>query len=193
MGHCISTLLVHCTSTSSSHDVRRYALTSLCALTGLDTAPILAYSRLTQTTPDLSQAVDAYLSLVRERVGAEGCGRGRALASFLPGVSTAVTKLLTSDAKTVESVVSLGLITWAHYVVLVVGGEEWKELGLLQDEQAVKQESLAVCRTGVWLEETAKRLGLLIQCMCVLVTSEVWKVRVHLVGWAHSLLQHCSM
>ena len=119
-------------------------------------------------------------------------GRGRPFASFLPGVSSGITRLLTSDAKTVESVLCLGLVTWAHYVALGVAEEVWSEKEVESVSKADPEcDSLVVERTGAWLQETAKHLNVLIQRICVLVTSEVWKVRVQLVGWAHCLLQHC--
>lgn len=198
LGHCISTLL-H-TLSHSSNELRRDALRTLCALAGLNTAPLLAAARLQEATPTQDQessglavAVEDYLSLVRERVGRRGCGRGKALASFLPGISTAVTRMLTSDAKTVELVISLGLVTWAHYVTLVMDegeGEVWPDTH--KEEGGDKGGSLLVTKTTEWLEGTAKRLSVLIQRIFVLVTSDQWRVRLQLVGWAHALLQHCS-
>lgn len=157
-------------------------------MAALDTAPILTAARL-QTTPThpLVTAVDEYLRLMSNHVGVRG--RGKPLASFLPGVSSGITRLLTSDAKTVESVLCLGLVTWAHYVALGVA----EEVESVSKVEFAQRESLVVERTGAWLQETAKHLNVLIQRICVLVTSEVWKVRVQLVGWAHCLLQHCSM
>lgn len=174
-------------------------------MAGLDPAPLLAAARLEAlphdpsdlSSPhdpsDLSRAVDVYLSLVRENIGAGESNRGCVLASFLPGVVTGVTKLLTSDANVVESEVALGLVTWGHYVVLVMCGGEWEELvSLPKGAEGEAGQVKMVDRTEVWLKDTANRLCVLIQRMCVFMTSEVWRVRVQLVGWAHSLLYHCS-
>ena len=178
---------------------------ALCALAGLDVTPILVAAKLHSGPADLETAVGDYLDLMRECVGVMGRGRGATMASFLPGVCSAVTRLLTSDANTVESVLSLGVITWAHYVgVGVAKGEVPREEGSWTESRSRAEsrkqgadstdpsKSLAVERTGEWLEGVAKHLSVLVQRMCVLVTSDVWKVRVQLVGWAHSLLQHCS-
>lgn len=195
LGHCISTLL-HCAAEAGSHALSKASISCLCALTHLNTEPLLEAARLTPSDDPsrISQAGHAYLTLIQERVGGGGHGKGRVLASFLPGVVTGVTKLLTSDAKVVEGVVVLGVITWARYVVLVMGGaktegeESAQVVGGPPQQEGRPQ---LVKRTEAWLEETGKRLGLLIQRMCVLVTSEVWRVRVQLVGWAHVLLHHC--
>ena len=124
---------------------------------------------------------------MRESVGVDKCEKGRVLASFLPGVVMGVAKLLTSDVTMVESVLTLGLLTWTQYVVLVMGGAEGVEL--VQEGEGPVQ---LVHRTEKWYEETATKLNVLIQRMCVLVTSEAWKVRVQLVGVAHTILHHCS-
>ena len=121
----------------------------------------------------------------------------------------AITRLLTSDSKTVMGVVTLGLLTWAHYVAMVMeDGGAWVEEdgGVVEGEEGVpeiqrtegegekEQEGVRVVQqTEAWREKTANNLRLLIERMCVLVTSPVWRVRLCLVGWAHSLLAHCSM
>lgn len=194
LGHCVSTLL-ECAASSSSNTICKESLASLCALAGLDATPLLAAARLQASPDDLcdfSKAVHSYLSLVRSCIGADQCNRGRVLAAFLPGVVTGVTRLLTSDANAVESVVTLGLVTWARYVVLVMGGDMGEE-STLQLESHQQGRVKMVDRTEAWQQDTAQRLSLLIQRMCVLVTSEVWRVRVQLVGVVHSLLYHCSM
>ena len=51
--------------------------------------------------------------------------------------------------------------------------------------------SVAVKRTKSWCNETDQKLSILVQRVCVLVTSEGWRVRLGLVGWAHTILTHC--
>ena len=194
LGHCVSVLLQQASS-STSNDLRRASLRALCALAGLDATSILEAARLHPApagSSELAAAIDTYLSLMSGRVGVMEGERRKALASFLPGVCSGVTRLLTADAKTVESVVSLGLLTWAHYVgvALIEDGEEEEESP--GEEQGRERKPVLVRQTESWLQETAERLKLLMERMCVLVTSDVWRVRLVLVGWAHSLLQHCS-
>lgn len=198
VGHCISTLLGH--TSSPSHTLRRDSLAALCALTGLDTSPLLTAAKLHPSPDDPSDpsnGVDQYLNLVLECVGIDKCRKRHLVASFLPGIAVGVAKLLTSDATAVESVLALGLLTWAHYVVLVMGGAEEEGpavvVGGAKGEELAGQLGIKVVeRTREWEEATADRLSLLTQRVSMLVTSEVWRVRLQLVGWAHVLLQRCS-
>jgi hypothetical protein len=48
-----------------------------------------------------------------------------------------------------------------------------------------------VRRTKSWYSETDEKLSVLVQRVCVLVTSEGWRVRLGMVGWAHTILSHC--
>lgn len=178
----------------------------LCALAGLDTAPILAAVRVLQTTPPESShapaAISTYLDIMKEEVGrirGNICGDDAGvLASFLPGVSSIISRLVTSDAKTVESVTSLALLAWAHYITVAMSGQREEEEGLetsRKEEECghTSQSSLKVSRTKAWEEKTSRQLCLLMERVCILVTSEAWKLRLHLVGWAHCLLSHCYM
>lgn len=194
LGHCISVLLSSATD-SSSNTQRQEALSTLCALTGLDTGPVLSAAKELQmsSSTDLSAASSKYLGWMREVVGVAKVG-GAAMASFLPGIVLALTRMVTTDAKTPGSVTSLTLLTWAHYVGVVMGGEE-QEVGVVGAKRDKlldpdKAESLMVDRSEVWRKKTAENCKVLIQRMCLLVTSDVVKVRVSLVGWAHSLLSH---
>ena len=45
---------------------------------------------------------------------------GGAFASFLPGITMTLTKVMTSDIKVGSSVTVLALLTWAHYVAMVM-------------------------------------------------------------------------
>ena len=118
-----------------------------------------------------------------------------------------ITRVLTSDSKTVMGVVTLGLLTWAHYVGMVMedveeGGEEQEgviqgereevQVGAQQSEGGGEERVQVIQRTKAWQNKTAENLKLLVERMCVLVTSPVWRVRLCLVGWAHSLLTRCS-
>ena len=48
-----------------------------------------------------------------------------------------------------------------------------------------------VRRTESWYSETDEKLSVLVQRVCVLVTSEGWRVRLGMVAWAHTILTHC--
>ncbi len=207
LGHCIFHLLrlLSASSPPPSNQIHTHALLALCALAGLNPDPISAEA----TPTDLLAAPEAFLQGVSGRVGAGGRVRRRVFASFLPGASVAITRLLTSDARTVRGVVTLGLLTWAHYVAIVMSDEgvvEGEEsVGVAVDvveaeeqwegpeEGVAKEKVQPVERTEAWWAKTAENLSLLVERMCVLVTSDAWKVRLYLVGWAHTLLTRCSM
>ena len=62
--------------------------------------------------------------------------------------------------------------------------------GAKKEEEEVGPRSLAVKRSKSWCTETDRKLSVLVQRVCVLVTSEGWRVRMGMVGWAHTLLTH---
>lgn len=222
LGHCIFHILTllnpaPSSPTPPSHQLRSHALLALAAVAGLNPDPILAAA----TPTSLPTASKEFLQLVSERVGIGGRVIRQALASFLPGVSMAITRLLATDAKTVGGVVTLGLLTWAHYVAMVMADAEEGEEPVGVDTEGNREgehpggvtesESRAeggkpggtggdghgnvqvVERTEDWKKKTAGNLSVLVERLCVLVTSEVWKVRLYLVCWGHTLLTHCCM
>ena len=61
------------------------------------------------------------LSVLTKYVGVSECAEmGGVFASFLPGITIALTKVMTSDVKVGSSVSVLALLTWAHYVAMVM-------------------------------------------------------------------------
>ena len=185
LGHCVFHLLGLLSVSPPSNQLRSHALQALCAVAGLNPDPILEAAAPT----DLSAAPEDFLGVVSGRVGGGGCGRGRAFASFLPGVSMAVMKLLTSDAKTAMGVVTLGLLTWAHYVAMVMADDS-VDVGVSEGEESGGMK--VVEQTDDWLKKTCGNLSVLVDRVCVLVTSDAWRVRLYLVGWAHVLVTRCS-
>ena len=67
-----------------------------------------------------------------------------------------------------------------------------QEVGGANKEEEAEPQSLAVNRSKSWCSATDRKLSILVQRVCVLVTSEGWRVRLGLVGWAYSLLIHCQ-
>ena len=142
----------------------------------------------------MTSSVEDFVQCMEEKVGGRGAWRASVLASFLPGLSSIVTRLIASDAKTTSLVVTQGLITWAHWVGVVMSGEDTPSEALrppTSDPMLPERHSLLVERSEDWRRGTGERLQMLVHRVCVLVTSEAWRVRLFLVGWAHSLLTHC--
>ena len=59
------------------------------------------------------------------------------------------------------------------------------------DKEAGHHHSLRVRRTKSWYNETDQKLSILVRRVCVLVTSEGWRVRLGMVSWAYTILSHC--
>ena len=208
VGHCISVLLSHTSNPSLGHALTLAALSALSALAGLDLTPIARSVEHLQATPpgseDFLPAVTRFAKEV-EKIGSGGEEwMVSVLPSFLPGLCSSLAKLVSTDKTTTSSLVSHGLVTWAHYVGVSMGGEATPtEMGSLSSEpvavssyqpdtgaasSATKRRSLLVQRSGDWECATAARLHTLVQKMTVLVTADTWRTRLFLAGWAHALL-----
>ena len=151
--------------------------------------------------------LSGYLNSLLQTVGVGPSNGGSVFASFLPGVSMAITKLVTTDTNVGSSVTLLALLTWAHYVAMVMNDSQCQEAVRQQTEKqkstnihsnydkvsetGTKVERLGVKRTLSWQQDTDSKLCVLVQRMSGLVTSEGWRVRVGLVGWANCLLTCC--
>lgn len=202
LGHCISVLLDHASNSASSHTLRATSLSTLSALAGLDTTPLLHAAETLQTTSSdsthFSSAPGNFLLCVEQKVGEGEPWMAEVLASFLPGLCSTVTRLIATDANTVSPVVCLGLITWAHYVGVVMNEEVTPTPSSYSQSHTSPpshsppdHKSLLVERNEEWRCGTAGRLQVLVQRMSVLVTNDTWKTRLFLAGWAHTLLTHC--
>ncbi len=188
----------------SSKTLRQHTLSALLALSGINslflTLQLSSNPDKTTGNVDFVKHLDTLVATLG--VGPEGCGR--VFASFLPGISMAITQLVTSDTNLCSPVTVLSHLTWAHYVSVVMKdsecgwlkSEERKALSMKgsncdkasEDDPGVKQ--LTVERSLSWQQETDAKLCVLVQRMCGLVTSSNWRVRMGLVSWTHILLSH---
>ena len=134
LGHCVSVLLGTLQSFEAKK-LRRAVLSAMMALSGVDTSTLSNLIGHIEesgekdddiTTIADSGKADKYdpthiLSTLTKYVGVCDCAEmGGAFASFLPGVTIALTKVMTSDIKVGSSVSVLALLTWAHYVAMVM-------------------------------------------------------------------------
>ena len=213
--------------------LRRETLSAMLALSGVDASNLAVLTGRSKPTNQNAELVDDItssvhseksdtsdcdsshvLSSLSKNIGVSECAEvGGAFASFLPGVAMTLTKVMTSDIKVGSSVTVLALLTWAHYVAMVMDDADItanqvvnlkipvlsivtlilvvQEVGGANKEEEAGPRSLAVQRSKSWCRETDRKLSVLVQRVCVLVTSEGWRVRLGLVGWAHTLLTHC--
>ncbi len=219
VGHCISVLIDHASNSSHGLAVRCAALTALSALACLDTHPILRLVDQLQATPpdhEVDTPLDEDQSLPHGSTSPtvtnfitsmKRVGQGRewaesVLRSFLPGLCTSITKMIASDKKTATPLITRGLITWAHYVGVVMSGDATPSqstvsinlpslyLPCMPTSREMKGKSLLVQRDAEWERATAAKLHVLVQRLAVLVTGDTWKSHLFLVGWAHSLIVH---
>ena len=139
VGHCVSVLLGVLQSFEAKK-LRREVLSAMLALSGVNAAMLSNivghYSKSTNQSGEKDDDItteaspggkpDEYdsthiLSVFTECVGVSDCAEmGRVFASFLPGITIALTKVMTSDVKVGSSVSVLALLTWAHYVAMVM-------------------------------------------------------------------------
>ena len=205
VGHCVSVLLETLQSFTSK-TLRQHALAALLALSGIDenSLTLLLSNTEVKNSPQIDQissrdGCNKYLDGLVDTlgVGPEDCGH--VFACFLPGITMVITKLVTSETNLGSSVTVLSLLTWAHYVALVMKDSECStpeieaSKGSNYDkvsEDDLSRKKLEVQRSLSWQQETDSKLCVLVQRMSGLVTSESWRSRLGLVGWAHILLSH---
>ena len=211
MGHCVSVLL-ETLQAYSSKSLRHEALSTLLALTGVNAQALTLTLKPDETTSDHhsdSVADDleiddksvtpnadvcaGYLDGLVQTLGVGPKRCGHVFAAFLPGISVAIAKLVTTETNLGSSVTLLCLLMWAHYVAMVTKDSECSiesnAVGTVTETER-EGKRLEVKRTLAWQQETDSKLCMLVQRMSGLVTSEGWRVRVGVLGWAHVLLSH---
>lgn len=120
--------------------LRRETLSAMLALSGVDVSNLAVLTGRSKPTYQNAELVDDItssvhseksdisdcdtshvLSSLSKNIGVSECGEvGGAFASFLPGIAMTLTKVMTSDIKVGSSVTVLALLTWAHYVAMVM-------------------------------------------------------------------------
>ncbi|XP_069351679.1 TELO2-interacting protein 1 homolog [Eulemur rufifrons] len=120
---------------------------------------------------------------------------GDLFASFLPGVSTALTRVITGDFKQGHNIVVSSLKIFYKTVSFIMADEQLKRISKVQAKPAVEHRvaELMVHRDADWVKNTGDKLTILIKKIieCVSVHPH-WKVRLELVGLVEDLLLRCS-
>ncbi|EAW76047.1 TELO2 interacting protein 1 [Homo sapiens] len=120
---------------------------------------------------------------------------GDLFASFLPGISTALTRLITGDFKQGHSIVVSSLKIFYKTVSFIMADEQLKRISKVQAKPAVEHRvaELMVYREADWVKKTGDKLTILIKKIieCVSVHPH-WKVRLELVELVEDLLLKCS-
>uniref|UniRef100_U3F4J9 TELO2-interacting protein 1 homolog n=1 Tax=Callithrix jacchus TaxID=9483 RepID=U3F4J9_CALJA len=120
---------------------------------------------------------------------------GDLFASFLPGISTTLTRVITGDFKQGHSIVVSSLKIFYKTVSFIMADEQLKRISKVQAKSAVEHRvaELMVHREADWVKNTGDKLTILIKKIieCVSVHPH-WKVRLELVELVEDLLLKCS-
>ncbi|KAG3263249.1 TELO2-interacting protein 1 homolog [Ictidomys tridecemlineatus] len=120
---------------------------------------------------------------------------GDLFASFLPGISTALTRVITGDFKQGHSIVVSSLKIFYKTVGFVMADEQLRRISKVPAKPAVGQRvtELMVHREADWVKNTGDKLAILIKKITEYVSVHPhWKVRLELVELVEVLLLKCS-
>ncbi|XP_061064397.1 TELO2-interacting protein 1 homolog [Eubalaena glacialis] len=120
---------------------------------------------------------------------------GDLFASFLPGLSTTLTRVITGDFKQGHSIVVSSLKVFYKTVSFIMADEQLRRVSEVRAKPAVEHRvaELLVHREANWVKNTGDRLTVLIKKIieCVSVYPH-WKVRLELIDFVEALLLKCS-
>lgn len=125
----------------------------------------------------------------------ERCSVGTIMASFLPGITTAVTRIITGDLRQGHAVTVRAIKIWYRSVGLVMEDVQLQGRGSQMTPTADlgKIGQLVVHRTPDWVKNTAGRLCLLLKKVISCSSAhQHWRVRLETVELADHLLSSCS-
>ncbi|KAM5304977.1 TELO2-interacting protein 1 homolog [Glossophaga mutica] len=120
---------------------------------------------------------------------------GDLFASFLPGISTALTRIITGDFKQGHSIAVSSLKIFYKTVGFVMADEQLRRIPKVQAEPAVEHRvaELMVHREADWVKNTGDKLTILIKKVTEWVSVHPhWKVRLELIELVEALLLKCS-
>ncbi|XP_062590440.1 TELO2-interacting protein 1 homolog [Saccostrea cucullata] len=141
---------------------------------------------------ELSQVDGKYCNRVRVTLG-------DTFASFLPGITITLCKIITGDQKQGHSVIATAIYAWTKIIGLTMDDiliEESQKKGQpsITGAEPVddKIRKLAIKRDSTWVEITGNKINLLVKQICKVRGHSNWKVRMALAESAGSLLQGCT-
>ncbi|XP_022104170.1 TELO2-interacting protein 1 homolog [Acanthaster planci] len=121
-------------------------------------------------------------------------------ASFLPGISLALSRVILGDTKQGQKVTVAAIHTWSKIVAMVMDdlytpnqSNEDNKCPLLEEGEAkCPGRDLWVERTSKWVDSTAKKLDILIGRIVAMATNPNWKIRLAMVIFSEKLLFSCK-
>ncbi|KAK7884809.1 hypothetical protein WMY93_027932 [Mugilogobius chulae] len=120
---------------------------------------------------------------------------GQTIASFLPGISTAVARIITGDIRQGHGVTVRAMKVWSGTVSLVMEDSQLQSSDPLEASNAElgRVGQLLVHRTEEWVKNTAARLCVILKKIVSCTSShQHWRVRLSLVELADLLLKRCG-
>ncbi|XP_009501338.2 TELO2-interacting protein 1 homolog [Phalacrocorax carbo] len=121
---------------------------------------------------------------------------GDLFASFLPGISITLSRVITGDIKQGHKTTVSAIRLFYLLVGLVMADEQLARIPKNKEKLPVKQSrisELMVHRGPDWSKSTAEKLALLLHKMVEFASVHPhWKVRLELVELVHHLLRNCS-
>ncbi|XP_066526224.1 TELO2-interacting protein 1 homolog [Hoplias malabaricus] len=120
---------------------------------------------------------------------------GSALATFLPGITRALSQVISGDVRQGHLVAVKALRVWYTTIGLVMDDDQLQNAGQESTESSElgRVGELVVKRTPSWSKTTAKRLALALQNIISCTSAhQHWRVRLELVNLSDYLLTYCS-
>ena len=125
---------------------------------------------------------------------------GNVMASFLPGISMTLARVITGDVKQGSAVTCRAINCFARVLVLVFSDAQLDAVkkidnGDLESNEKMinsKYRDLTVKRNNEWVKETVDKLKLLIDKIAKVLYNDSWQVRLSMVKFAELLLMNCT-
>ncbi|XP_042688395.1 TELO2-interacting protein 1 homolog [Centrocercus urophasianus] len=122
---------------------------------------------------------------------------GDLFASFLPGVSLALSRIIAGDVKQGHRITVSAIRLFYQVVVSVMADEQLARVPKQKEKPPVEQSRIAeliVHRGPEWSKSTSEKLSLLLHKIVELSSVHShWRVRLELVELVHHLLSNCSL
>ncbi|XP_068453490.1 TELO2-interacting protein 1 homolog isoform X3 [Clinocottus analis] len=125
----------------------------------------------------------------------ERCAIGSTMASFLPGITVSVARIITGDLRQGHGVTIGAIKVWSRTVGLVMEDTQIQtgEPGKTPSLDLGRIAQLMVHRTPAWAESTAGKLSVLLRKIISCTSShQHWRVRLEMVELDNHLLARCS-
>ncbi|XP_067301617.1 TELO2-interacting protein 1 homolog [Pseudorasbora parva] len=119
---------------------------------------------------------------------------GRTLATFLPGISRALSQVISGDIRQGHAVTMKAMRVWYKSVGLVMADEQLQKTDIDRATGDLgRVEELVVKRTPSWRKTTSQRLAMVLQKIISCTSAHPhWRIRLELVNLSHLLLSQCS-